>query len=353
MAGVDDNETSKISKYKRALCRFMSFKDGLPAGQVYPSTIEFSVDQLLSIKPIEIARWMRKMAYGTPDPGPDDHPTYLRSGSLENYKKAISFFMPNKNSPWILSPGGAGAGNPTRSADVLGVIDQIKLAEVRKRGRESRTKRDMKRAEYRKTLELLRYPCVGTNNFDLASHITAMMKLQFHIIGRTDDICHIETEDLRSHSKFPDIALQMKVSWSKNVRDERHCPDQLLLGAEDSDFCVLTALACYLESSLTAGKQKDFLFAEGSQVQVRNQDGSQRTVEKGPTRLNAKYCRVLRNIWMKNPEMIALLQQTRGSLGTHSLRKFPSTWCSEHGCSEDEVEIRGRWKGKKRGRTVH
>ena len=51
--------------------------------------------------------------------------------------------------------------------------------------------------------------------------------------------------------------------------------------------------------------------------------------------------------------MLALLRQTKGSLGTHSLRKFPSTWCSEHGCTEDHIEIRGRWKGKKRGRTVH
>lgn len=293
MVYANQNEYNKVQKYKRVLCRFMSFKDGLPAGQIYPSTIEFSQDQLLSIKPNEIARWMRKLAYGTPDPGPDNHPIYMRSDSLENYKKALSFFMPNKGSPWILQPGGDGAGNPTRSTDANGVVDQIKLCEVRKQGQKSRTKRDMKRAEYRKTLELLRSPCPGTNNFDLASRLTAMMKLQFHIIGQTDDICHVETADLSSHARFPKIALQMKVSWSKNVRDERQCPDQLILGAEDPDFCVLTALGCYIESSLTDGKQKDFLFAQDAKVTIQRQDGTDACVQRGPLRLNAKYCRVL------------------------------------------------------------
>jgi hypothetical protein len=58
-----------------------------------------------------------------------------------------------------------------------------------------------------------------------------MMKFQFHIVGRADDICHVETRDLRSHEKFPAFVLQTKVSWSK-----RDCPDQILLGSNDTDF---------------------------------------------------------------------------------------------------------------------
>jgi len=61
---------------------------------------------------------------------------------------------------------------------------------------------------------------------------------------------------------------------------------------------------------------------------------------------------VLRQCW-KNPDFQQLLAQVRGSLGSHSNRKFPATWCSEHGCTDAEVEIRGRWKGKKNGRTVN
>ena len=50
--------------------------------------------------------------------------------------------------------------------------------------------------------------------------VTTMCKLQFHIIGRADDLSNIETPDLREHSKFGDFALQTKVSWSKNVLEE-------------------------------------------------------------------------------------------------------------------------------------
>jgi hypothetical protein len=45
------------------------------------------------------------------------------------------------------------------------------------------------------------------------------------------------------------------VSWSKNVMEERDCPDQILLGSNDTDFCVLLALSCYLESKLTIPKE--------------------------------------------------------------------------------------------------
>jgi len=330
----------------------MSFRDGFPLNH-YPTTIEFSVAQLVSIQPSEVAAYMRLCAYGTATPGPNDRPTHCRSSTLEVVKKAISFFVPNK-SPWIIQADGvSGVGNPSRSTDVNQVIKQVELAEVRKQGRASNAKRDMKRAEFRKTLRLLEARCVATNHFDLASRLTAMMKLQFHIIGRTDDICNIETADLRGHSKFPDTALQMKVSWSKNVRDERSCPDQLLLGANDTDFCVLLALACYLESTLTEGKNEVFLFCDDNEVDRPLPNGETQRVQVGPDRLNDRYRRTLHTIWTKNPDMLALLRITGGALGTHSLRKFPSTWCTEHGYDDDKVEIRGRWKGKKGGRVVH
>ncbi|KAL7557240.1 hypothetical protein ACA910_001905 [Epithemia clementina (nom. ined.)] len=47
------------------------------------------------------------------------------------------------------------------------------------------------------------------------------------------------------------------------------------------------------------------------------------------------------------------LTQSHGSIGSHSLRKFPSTWAAEHGISQDDIEIRGRWKGGRNGRTVN
>ena len=45
------------------------------------------------------------------------------------------------------------------------------------------------------------------------------------------------------------------------------------------------------------------------------------------------------------------MKRTPGSLGSHSLCKFPATWATQTGASQDEVEIRGRWKGKNGSRV--
>jgi hypothetical protein len=86
---------------------------------------------------------------------------------------------------------------------------------------------------------------------DLMIKAPTMMKMQFHLIGRSDDITNLETRDFRSHNKFKDFCLQTKVSWSKNVMEERDCPDQILLGSANPGFCVLVALSCWLESGMT------------------------------------------------------------------------------------------------------
>jgi hypothetical protein len=117
----------------------------------------------------------------------------------------------------------------------------------------------MKRAEYRKTMRILE---AKYGNFEWQSNTPTMLKFQFHIIARTNDITNLETNGLRSHDTFGEFALQTKVSWSKNVMEERTCPDQLLIGAADTNFCILLALACYLESRLTTNRNGRYLFGD-------------------------------------------------------------------------------------------
>jgi hypothetical protein len=149
--------------------------------------------------------------------------------------------MPHRDTTWNVQ---SNYGNPTRSREVNDVLRSVKNHEVRKEGLPSQSQRDLKRPEYRKTLRLLEQSSLSQME---TSNFCTMMKFQFHIVGRADDICHVETRDLRSHEKFSAFALQTKVSWSKNVMEERDCPDQILLGSNDTDFCVLLALSCYLE----------------------------------------------------------------------------------------------------------
>ena len=322
-------------QYKPYLCRLMAFKDDVPS---YPKTIEFSQQQLLSVTPELVARWLRYVAYGTPTPGPNDYPTEARSTHIAFAKKAVSHFMPNQQA-WVVEHN---VGNPTKSAIVNKVIQDVKKAEVRKQGRASNAKRDMTRAEFRMTLRILQESTTGILSYDKAAKYPTMLKLQFHIIARTDDVCNVETNDIRSHSQFP-FAGQLKVSWSKNVLEERECPDQILIGAFDDDFCILIALGTWLECSLSSRQQhqKKFLF------EPADDDGA-------PDRLNKRYGRILtKNVWKKNEEFQRLVAQTGGSLGTHSVRKFPATWASRNGAQQPEIEVRGRWKGSRNGAIVN
>jgi hypothetical protein len=121
--------------------------------------------------------------------------------------------------------------------------------------------------------------------------------------------------------------------------EEHACPDQLVIGAANTDFCILLALACYLESRLTTNRNDRYLFGD-------------RDDEFEPDHANKRYCRTLRQCW-SDPEFLELMAKVKGSLGSHSNHKFPVTWCAENGSSDPEVEIRGRWKGNKNGWVVN
>jgi hypothetical protein len=278
-----------------------------------------------------LTRYRKLLAYGTKTPGPNDHPTERRASGLAFVKKALSYFWPDNTTPWYTA---AQSGNPTMSKDVNKLIDSIKKSEVRKQGKQSNAKRDMKRAEFKKTLRLLEASRGFANQFKT----TAMLKLQFHLIARMDDICNLETSDLREHEKFGVFALQTQVAWSKNVNEERDCPPQIILGANNSDFCPLIALAGYLESRFDCNwGSARFLFGE------RNDDDE-------PQRANSNYSNALKAQWKKD-DFKELASQVRGGIGTHSVRKFGATWAAEHGCTPQDVEMRGRWKGGKSERA--
>ena len=170
--------------YKPYLCRLMESVDGVDEGVRYPETIVFSAQQLLAVTAIQVTDFLTTMAYGTSTPGPDDHPTSARCSTVEQAKKAISYFMPNQHIPWNVDTV---AGNPTRCPAIHRLIADIKKAEVRGLGRPSCAKRDMSKAEFKLTLRLAESGTLGyAPNRQIK--IPTMLKVQFHIIGRTDDI---------------------------------------------------------------------------------------------------------------------------------------------------------------------
>jgi hypothetical protein len=105
--------------YKPTLDSLLSFVHG----HVYSRAQTYTNGELRALTPQDVVRWMNLRAFGSPDPPSDANPTLARSASLAYWKKAISFFMPNRLIVWV---SGRNEGNPTRSIEVNSLIKRIK-----------------------------------------------------------------------------------------------------------------------------------------------------------------------------------------------------------------------------------
>jgi hypothetical protein len=141
-------EPSQIRRYKSILNKLMSFKDDT----TYAQDSEFNQEQLLTIKPVDIKRWMCLLkAYGSPDPPAGSNPTDGRESSLNYYKKALSYFMPNKHNGWDEVTL---RGNPTKSREVLDLLKAVRKKEVRRQGAASMVRHPMEIEEMRQIFEI-------------------------------------------------------------------------------------------------------------------------------------------------------------------------------------------------------
>ena len=145
------------------------------------------------------------------------------------------------------------------------------------------------------------------------------------MMARVDDTAHFCGQELKRNSLFK-FALTTTMAWSKNIHEKRNSPEQILLGSMNTLYCVLLGLAVYLEVSFAAGfgLHHPFLF-----------------VHTDNANKNKKYISdVLCQIW-NGPAFIKVKDR---KIGTHSLRKYPATQARQSGCSQDEMDTRGRWK---------
>ena len=86
-----------------------------------------------------------------------------------------------------------------------------------------------------------------------------MAKFQFSCIAPLDDTARLEKINLTSNTQFP-FTLHFRLCWSKNVREERDAPEQIIFGAQDYLFCTLLGLAVHLEVSLQQGTARESIY---------------------------------------------------------------------------------------------
>lgn len=234
----DDSDEEEAPHYRGVLLKFMSFLHGTS----YPKAHEFSQAVLLEITPEDIHRYFCLRAFGSQVISSKSTPKLLRDSTLQQYKKAIFHFMPNKGPSWEVR---SKTGNPTKSALVNDLLARVESHQVRGEGATARAKQALSLEEFKKLLSLFE----NKENFQMKYRFTTMIKYQFHLMGRCDDCANFKILGLMGHPnpKFKNFALNLKVRHSKNVHDDKNCPDQIFLGSMDPQVCMLLALAIYLE----------------------------------------------------------------------------------------------------------
>jgi hypothetical protein len=333
------------SKYKATFDAFMSFVHN----QTYSREHEYTAEEKNSLTPDDVVRWMNVKTFGIEDPPIDANPVHARSSSLEFWKKAISFFMPNRLVPWNASRN---EGNPTKSIDVNDLIRRVKKKEVRKQGVAPQSRRSMTEREFRLLHSVLRK--YGTDNDIIWRFgVPALINYQFHLIARIDDATQILMDHVRIHNSFSN-ALKTKLNWSKNVTEERDAPWQIMLGCMDASFCVLVSIALWLEISLCRipnAMLSPYLFCFSDDIMIPS--GGQKAKVLVQTLLGQK---IFRMNEFKTADDNHGEEDGGGGpshLGSHSIRKFAATHTRKCGCTRDEKDIRGRWKTRKRVSDVY
>ena len=337
-----------LKRYKSVLAAFMSFLHGRQPGNLYERDHVFTEAELTAVIPSDVCRYMRLKAYGAEFPSPDKNPIHSRHSAISFDKKAISFWMPNREK-WSVTRT---EGNPTQSKDVIDLLKAVKKKEVRKQGAKSQVRRPMVGKEFESMHKLL----LEAGNDDrrtTTSHasswkrygISAIVNFQFHMIARIDDSTQVVLEHVRVHDKFLH-SLKVRLNWSKNVNDERDAPFQLVLGSMNHVYCVLWSLGLWLELNLKLyppAMESPYLFCFCDDFRIP--EGGQKAKSMIQSFMTKMFKR--RELHEEEENAKQLL------LGSHSIRKFACTYARSCGIHKDEKDIRGRWKGKGRVSDVY
>ena len=346
-------DTKTLTKYKCILASFMSFIHNRAAGSEYPRDHVHAIEVLAAVTPNDVLSYLNMKTFGTREPAGDANPISARANSLAMDKKAISYFMPNRD-VWSVTRT---EGNPTRSALVNALIKRVKKKEARKQGADSQTRRPMLGLEFVVMHNLLNQNVLSAGRRSEGAHdvfwkrygISAMVNFQFHLIARVDDSTQLVLEHIRVHDSFPN-ALKTRLNWSKNVDDERDAPWQIVLGSLNPVYCVLCSLALWLELNLKlnpTSMNSPYVFCISDDIRVP--DGGL----KSKAMIQAAFTILFRREEFKGDG------EGRGGggelsmLGSHSIRKYAATFARRCGVTKDEKDIRGRWKGAGRVSDVY
>ena len=329
------NRPKSYPSYASELRHFMRYTNKLN----YPKDWVFSVEELLPITPELIYAYMAFKAFGKEDPSPNDNPQRGMSNSLLAIKKKLSYFMVNRIPSWDPTHQ---TGNPTKSTQLNDLIAFVKKKETRGQGKNSRSDRAFEHSEFKQVLDECHASIEA--DFDRKYRFPTMMKFMFHFIARGDDAAHVFKSSLVPSIQYPWL-LTCKLRWSKNVRETRECPRQILLGSMNTDYCLMLSLSVFLESWISRGQGRtsQWLFSDGITTASSHDDAIDREAARCKTRLYSCIKSIVHSDeFVKDPAA-----SSNRPLANHSVKKYATTHCNSRGCLKQFVNVRARWKSKK------
>ena len=296
-------------QYFPPLREFMSWRNR----RDYPRRgYTFTREQLEPITADEYYRWNKFKIYDDPDA--DETilpPVNYRVNTVMGWKKAVSSFMVNSHMEWNEV---AQIGNPTRSQQMAKLLKNMRRFQTQRRGRENQATRGLTDGEFTRLIETYwTHP-----NRELGLFAAAHHTVQFQMIGRNDDICKLRMQELTAYNAFPQYGICARLVWSKNVREERDAPTQIILPAMNTLYDAHSNLGLWLEYEyeLHGTEMNDFLFGYmGLDCPIRIKDQISR----------------LMNRTVNHHDFIT---EETGKLGTHSIRKCAATYARSNGCSK-------------------
>ena len=173
----------------------------------------------------------------------------------------------------------------------------------------------------------------------------AMIKFQFHLVCGNDDTVHVTKDILKISQQFPQF-LTIKMKGSKNVKEERNCPNQIILASLDYNSCAVLGPALFLEKgcndTTATGASLQCLFVEGK-CDNKSELGN---VEKEiTTKGKLQYAAFLKkHVFESDVDGPFVKETTERRLGTNSIRKSATTYRRQCGKTRDDVDYIARWK---------
>jgi hypothetical protein len=299
-------------KFSYCMNSLMSFLDNTE----YADNTAYSPERLAQVTDVDVYWYLSNKAFGTPEPSEDDLLDRCHSTTIRFHKMAISHFMPWRRPVWDEIRK---KGNPTKSQAINDLIKKIEKHEVRGTGVATTARRPIKWDEYIILLIAARH--VFSHHKKAIYTILAILLLQWHFIGRINNIMSLVTTTIQPNLRHPSC-LQLKMRESKNIRSTQDMPTQIFFASMDPLICPVLNPAVYAE--------------------VFGTEGLGRNIFQGNT--SKRFAEYLDKLFASNRFQAV----QAGKLGTHSLHKGPSTYASRFGLLRDWISLRGRWGSSKK-----